>query len=62
MATNKKWAAAFNKWMDEFTNDPDAFEAVEKTAFRYLRERLAGKEPTYGEEAAAVFAEYLKAV
>lgn len=55
------WAKAFNQWMDEYTNDPKAFERVEETAIRHLREQLNGREPSYGESAAATFREYLKA-
>lgn len=59
MARNKKWEAAFNRWMDDYTNDPEAYERVEVAAIRHLREKLGGAEPTYGQEAAAIFAEYL---
>ena len=59
---SSKWEAAFNRWMDDFTNDPEAYERVESIAIRHLRQKLQGAEPTYGQEAAAVFAEYLGAV
>ena len=52
---------AFNQWMDDYTNNPDAYEAIEHTAMAHLRERLDGREPSYGESAAATFREYLKA-
>jgi hypothetical protein len=54
-----KWAAAFNQWMDDFTNDPESFEAIETVAIRHLREQLDGRAPTYGERMAAILAEYL---
>lgn len=55
----QKWASAFNKWMDDYTNDPKAFEEIESAALRHLREQLDGRDPSYGESAAATFAEYL---
>jgi hypothetical protein len=52
---------AFNLWMTDFTENPEAYEAIEETAIGFLREQLDGREPTYGQEAAAIFREYLKA-
>lgn len=56
-----QWAKGFNQWMDDYTNNPKAYEAIELTAIAHLREKLQGREPTYGESAAATFSEYLKA-
>lgn len=59
---NEKWAAAFNRWLDDYTKDPSAYEQIAETAIRHLREQLDGREPTYGESSAAAFAAYLEAV
>lgn len=58
---NEKYSSAFNRWMDEYTNDPEKFSATESVAISHLKERLGGKEPTYGQRAAATFEAYLQA-
>lgn len=62
MSEAKKSAEAFNLWMDEFTNHPETFHSTTASALQHLRERLEGKEPTYGESAAAMYAAYLAKV
>ncbi len=59
--TTEQAAAAFNKWMDDYTKNPEAYEAATTSALRHLNEKLAGTEPTYGQEAAAIFEAYLTA-
>lgn len=54
-----KYAAAFNRWMDDYTKNPDAFEGTQASALEFLRDKLDGREPTYGERCAAIFQEYL---
>lgn len=39
---------AFNEWMRRYTEEPAAFEAQFQSVVRFLRERDAGQEPTYG--------------
>jgi hypothetical protein len=56
---NEHFESAFNQWQDDYTNNPDGFEDTTKTALNHLRERLDGKEPTYGQSAAATFQAYL---
>lgn len=59
---NQKFVEAFNRWMDDFTNNPEKFEDATKAALDHLKEKLAGREPTYGESAAATFEAYLSQV
>jgi hypothetical protein len=54
-----KLAQAFNQWMDDYSKDPDAYQDARTSALEFLREKLDGKEPTYGDECAAVLLEYL---
>jgi hypothetical protein len=58
---NEQYTQAFNRWMDEYTNDPDAFSAAESEAIKHLKARLGDQEPTYGQRAAATFERYLAA-
>lgn len=54
-----KVSAAFNRWMDDYTKNPEAFEATHKSAMRHLNEKLEGKQPSYRDECAAILAEYM---
>lgn len=56
----QKAAQAFNQWMLDYTENPEAFEDIKKSADRFLAERKDGLEPSYGERCAAVFAAYLE--
>lgn len=56
---NKKYAAAFNQWMDDYVNNPEQFDSVTHVALEHLKQKLAGREPTYGETSAATFEAYL---
>lgn len=58
---NEEHVSAFNRWMDDFTNDPEAFHDMTALALRHLREQNEGKELSYGQEAAATFGAYLQA-
>ncbi len=51
---------AFNKWMDDFTNNQDAFEQMATSVIRHLREKKEGIEPSYGELCAALLASYME--
>jgi hypothetical protein len=51
-------ARAFNEWMRRFVENPEQFEHQWQAVSDFLAERSGGKEPTYGERAAA----YLVAV
>ena len=59
---HEKYAAAFNRWMDEYTKDPEAFMETHKCALHHMREKLDGKEPTYGDSCATLFEEFLAEV
>jgi hypothetical protein len=52
-------AAAFNAWMDDYVNRPDSFADTKAAAMQHLSERLDGREPSYGQECAAILNEYL---
>ncbi|MBY5942781.1 hypothetical protein KUW00_18045 [Halomonas sp. DP5N14-9] len=54
-----KVAAAFNRWMDEYMNDPDAFEDTTATVLRHQKEKKDGSEPTYGDDCAALLEHYM---
>lgn len=45
----QKAAQAFNQWMQDYTDNPEAFEDIRKSAARFLAERQDGLEPSYGE-------------
>ena len=53
------FAKAFNNWMDDYTKNPLAYKSTADAAIKHLREKLDGREPSYGEECAAVFRAYL---
>jgi hypothetical protein len=59
---NEKYAAAFNAWMDDYTNNPDSFKSITGDALRHVKEKNAGEELSYGQEAAATFGAYLAQV
>ncbi len=59
---SEKFSAAFNRWMDEFVNDPAKFQSTTEAALKHLTERLNGRAPTYGESSAATFEAYLAQV
>ena len=48
-------ARAFNEWMRRFTQAPEEFSKQFEDAAQYLRDRNEGREPSYGEVAAAYF-------
>jgi hypothetical protein len=45
--------------MDDYTKNPDEYSKIENDALEFLREKLDGKEPSYGELAAVTFEKYL---
>lgn len=53
------YAAAFNAWMDDYMNNPQAYENSHESAVRHLKEKLNGEEPSYGQIAAQMLIEYL---
>jgi hypothetical protein len=56
---NRTIAQAFDKWMDDFINDPAAFERTERDATTHLHEKLAGEPPSYGARCEAVLLAYM---
>lgn len=52
-------ARAFNAWMDDYVNHPETFTSTTATALAHLRDRIDGREPTYGEVSAATLKAYL---
>lgn len=58
----EQWAAAFNRWMDDFVNNPEEFQSTTAAALAHLRERLDGKPATYGDTCAAQFSAYLQKI
>lgn len=57
---NGNLALAFNTWMDDYVNNPEAFEATAGVAIRHLKERMNGVAPTYGEVCEATLLAYLQ--
>lgn len=53
------YAAAFNAWMSDYVNNPQAYENSHDSAVRHLKEKLNGEEPSYGEVCAEVLVNYL---
>ena len=53
------FAAAFNAWMDDYMNNPQAYEDSHDSAVRHLKEKLNGQEPSYGAVCAEVLVKYL---
>ena len=53
------YAAAFNMWMDDYMNNPQAYEDSQTIAIRHLTEKLNGEEPSYGAVCAEVLVKYL---
>ncbi len=56
------YAAAFNMWMDDYMNNPQAYEDSHESAVRHLKEKLNGEEPSYGAVCAEVLIKYLEKV
>lgn len=53
------YAAAFNMWMDDYMNNPQAYEDSYDSAVRHLKEKLNGEEPSYGAACAEALVKYL---
>lgn len=53
------YAAAFNAWMDDYMNNPQAYEDSHDSAVRHLKEKLNGEDPSYGAVCAEVLVKYL---
>ena len=49
---------AFNNWMQDYIDDPERFEKTSSSAIRFLKEKLNGKDPSYGEVCAELMFEY----
>lgn len=56
----QKVADAFNLWMDEYTNNPEAFDKTEAMAIAHLKEKLNGKPITYGQRCAEILSMYME--
>lgn len=55
----EKLAAAFNAWMDDYVNDPEAFKSTTAVALQHAKERKDGRELTYGQSASTTLLAYL---
>ncbi len=55
----RRVAKAFNEWMRRYTEDPDQFEREFQSVRRFLCERAAAEEPSYGECCAAYLTELM---
>lgn len=53
------YAAAFNMWLEDYMNNPQAYEDSHSSAVRHLKEKLNGEEPSYGAVCAEVLVNYL---
>lgn len=60
--SKQQMAAAFNEWMRRYTEDPTKFEVEFQTVGKYLADKAAGAEPSYGEVCAELMAEIAEVV
>lgn len=58
--TKEEMALAFNAWMSDYCDNPERFEKTSTSAIEFLKEKLNGEEPSYGETCTALMHEYLK--
>lgn len=58
--TTPNYAAAFNMWMSDYMNNPQAYEDSHDSAVRHLKEKLNGEEPSYGAVCQEVLIKYLE--
>lgn len=58
-AKGRSMPDAFNKWMDDFINNPSAYEKTTESALHHLREKLNGEPLTYGQSCEAILQAYL---
>ena len=56
------YAAAFNMWMQDYSNNPQAYEDSHDSAVRHLKEKLNGEEPSYGSVCQEILIKYLEKV
>lgn len=56
------YAEAFNMWMDDYMNNPQAYEDSHDSAVRHLKEKLSGEEPSYGMVASQILQHYLEEI
>lgn len=56
------YAAAFNMWMSDYMNNPQAYEDSHDSAVRHLKEKLNGEEPSYGAVCADMLVGYLEKI
>lgn len=56
------YAAAFNMWMGDYINNPQAYEDSHDSAVRHLKEKLNGEEPSYGAVCQEILIKYLEEV
>ncbi len=50
-------AAHFDKWMDDFVDNPEKFQQQWQSVVEHLDERDAGNPPSYGENCMAFLGE-----
>lgn len=58
--TNEEMVLAFNTWMEDYCGNPERFQKTSTSAIEFLKEKLEGKEPSYGESCVALMNEYIK--
>lgn len=52
-------AKAFDRWLDDYENDPEKFEHTWTTVRRHLKEKADGKAPTYGASCVEILNRYI---
>ena len=55
-------AQAFNEWMRRFIDEPQRFKSEWDSVTDYIREKLAGQTPSYGDCCARYLAELLRGI
>lgn len=47
---------AFNTWMEDYCDNPERFQKTSNSVIKFLKEKLEGREPSYGETCTALCA------
>lgn len=58
--TKEEMVLAFNTWMEDYCNNPEGFQKTSSSVIKFFKEKLEGREPSYGETCTALMHEYLK--
>ncbi|HUX00234.1 MAG TPA: hypothetical protein VMY35_04575 [Phycisphaerae bacterium] len=58
--SEQQMAAAFDRWMLEYTEHPERFGHQWESIRKFLEARLGGEESSYGREATAYFMRLLR--